>query len=135
MQMAESQPQHMPHSNGHGPKMLVSDRARIVAIVNQKGGVGKTTTAINLAAAMAEMGRQVVLIDLDPQGNTTSGLGFDVRRQRRTVYHLLSGEAVIDDVALPTSVSGLHLVPSDLSLAGAEIELAPLPGREFPLRP
>jgi chromosome partitioning protein len=107
---------------------------RVVAIVNQKGGVGKTTTAINLAAAMAEVGRQVVLIDLDPQGNSSSGLGFDVRRQRQTVYQLLSGEAVIDEVALPTSVPGLHLVPSDLSLAGAEIELATQPEREFRLR-
>src|SRR5947209_6356219 len=134
MQMAESQPQHMPHSNGHGPKMLVSDRARIVAIVNQKGGVGKTTTAINLAAAMAEMGRQVVLVDLDPQANSTSGLGLDIRRRRLTVYQLLAGEAVIDDVAVPTDVPGLHLVPSDLALAGAEIELATQPEREFRLR-
>ena len=117
------------------PKMLGStSKTRIVAVVNQKGGVGKTTTAINLGAAMAEMGRQVVLVDLDPQGNTTSGLGFDVRRQRLTVYQLLSGEAVIDDVALPTAVPGLHLVPSDLSLAGAEIELATQAEREFRLR-
>jgi chromosome partitioning protein len=115
--------------------MLVSTvETKVLAIVNQKGGVGKTTTAINLGAALAELGRQVVLIDLDPQGNSTSGLGFDVRRQRRTVYHLLSGEAVIDDVALPTSVQGLHLVPSDLALAGAEIELATQPEREFRLR-
>ena len=120
---------------GGEPKILRSAlETRIVAIVNQKGGVGKTTTAINLAAAMAEMGRQVVLIDLDPQGNSTSGLGFDVRRQRLTVYQLLSGEAVIDDVAIPTAVPGLHLVPSDLSLAGAEIELATQPEREFRLR-
>ena len=117
------------------PKILVSHvETKIVAIVNQKGGVGKTTTAINLAAAMAELGRQVVLIDLDPQANSTSGLGFDVRRQRLTVYQLLSGEAVIDDVALPTAVPGLHLVPSDLALAGAEIELATQPEREFRLR-
>jgi len=95
----------------------------------------RPTTAINLGAALAELGRQVVLVDLDPQrGNSSSGLGFDVRRQRLTVYQLLSGEAVIDDVALPTSVPGLHLVPSDLSLAGAEIELATQPEREFRLR-
>jgi len=111
-----------------------SVETRIVAIVNQKGGVGKTTTAINLGAAMAELGRQVVIIDLDPQGNSSSGLGFDVRRQRLTVYQLLSGDAVIDDVALPTAVPGLYLVPSDLSLAGAEIELATQPEREFRLR-
>jgi chromosome partitioning protein len=105
-----------------------------VAVVNQKGGVGKTTTAINLAAAMAELGRQVVLLDLDPQANSTSGLGFDVRRQRLNVYQLLTGEAVIDEVALTTSVEGLHLVPSDLALAGAEIELATVSEREHRLR-
>ncbi|HVD01082.1 MAG TPA: ParA family protein [Candidatus Dormibacteraeota bacterium] len=114
--------------------LLPTSATRIVAIVNQKGGVGKTTTAINLGAAMAELGRQVVIVDLDPQGNSSSGLGFDVRRRRLTVYQLLSGEAVIDDVAVATSVPGLHLVPSDLSLAGAEIELATQPEREFRLR-
>ena len=103
---------------------------RRIAIINQKGGVGKTTTAINLAASMAELGRQVVLIDLDPQANSTSGLGFDVRRQRLNVYHLLAGEAVIDDVAVATSVPGLHLVPSHVSLAGGEIELALVEDRE-----
>jgi chromosome partitioning protein len=114
--------------------LLPTTDTKIVAVVNQKGGVGKTTTAINLGAAMAELGRQVVIVDLDPQGNSTSGLGFDVRRRRLTVYQLLSGEAVIDDVAVPTDVPGLHLVPSDLALAGAEIELATQPEREFRLR-
>jgi chromosome partitioning protein len=112
-------------------EMLASGPApRITAIVNQKGGVGKTTTAINLGASMAELGRQVVLVDLDPQANTTSGLGLDIRRARPTVYSLLSGEAVIDDVAVPTVTPGLYLVPSELSLAGAEIELAAQPERE-----
>src|ERR1700694_1386046 len=131
----EGMAQDLRGAEGPEPKILVPTvETRIVAIVNQKGGVGKTTTAINLGAALAELGRQVVLIDLDPQGNSTSGLGSDVRRQRLTVYQLLSGEAVIDDVALPTAVPGLHLVPSDLSLAGAEIELATHPEREFRLR-
>ena len=113
------------------PKILgYASETRIMAVVNQKGGVGKTTTAINLAASMAELGRQVVLIDLDPQANSTSGLGFDVRRQRLNVYHLLAGEAVIDDVAVATSVPGLHLVPSHVSLAGGEIELAVVEDRE-----
>jgi len=116
------------------PNILVQTQTRIVAVVSQKGGVGKTTTAINLGAAMAETGRPVILIDLDPQANTTTGLGFDVRRQRLNVYHLLTGEAVIDDVAVPTSVPNLYLVPSDLSLAGAEIELASATEREFRLR-
>src|SRR5690348_7096063 len=87
---------------------------RVLAVVNQKGGVGKTTTTINLAAAMAELGRQVLVIDLDPQANTTSGLGIDPRRQRPTVYHLLSGEAAVDDVAVPCPVEGLFVVPSQL---------------------
>jgi len=135
MYATEGLAQDLPHGDAVEPKILVPTvETRIVAIVNQKGGVGKTTTAINLGAALAELGRQVVLIDLDPQGNSTSGLGFDVRRQRLTVYQLLSGEAVIDDVALPTAVPGLHLVPSDLSLVGAEIELATQPEREFRLR-
>ena len=135
MQATEGMAQDLRDSAVSKPNILVpTPETRIVAIVNQKGGVGKTTTAINLGAALAELGRQVVLIDLDPQGNSTSGLGFDVRRQRLTVYQLLSGEAVIDDVALPTSVPGLHLVPSDLALAGAEIELATQPEREFRLR-
>jgi chromosome partitioning protein len=135
MQAISGRPQDVWAAGAAEPKILLPGHStRIVAVVNQKGGVGKTTTAINLGAAMAELGRQVVLIDLDPQGNSSSGLGFDVRRQRLTVYQLLSGEAVIDDVALPTAVPGLHLVPSDLALAGAEIELATQPEREFRLR-
>lgn len=116
------------------PQILDRAVTRVVAVVSQKGGVGKTTTAINLGAALADTGRPVILIDLDPQANTTSGLGFDVRRQRLNVYHLLTGEAVIDDVAVPTSVKNLYLVPSDASLAGAEIELASATEREFRLR-
>jgi chromosome partitioning protein len=135
MEPAKRMAQDVRDTEPPWPKILMpSVETRIVAIVNQKGGVGKTTTAINLGAAMAELGRQVVIIDLDPQGNSSSGLGFDVRRQRLTVYQLLSGDAVIDDVALPTAVPGLYLVPSDLSLAGAEIELATQPEREFRLR-
>ena len=114
--------------------MLISARPRVVAVVNQKGGVGKTTTAINLAAALAEHGQHVLLVDLDPQSNSTSGLGIDPSRSRRSVYDLLSGEAPLDEVALETSVPGLFLVPSQLELAGAEIELAGLPEREYRLR-
>lgn len=121
------------------PNMLLSTTSatvptRVVAVVNQKGGVGKTTTTINLAAALAELGRQVLVIDLDPQANTTSGLGIDARRRRLTVYHLLSGEAAVDDVAVPSQVDGLYVVPSQLDLAGAEIELASQDNREGRLR-
>ena len=114
--------------------LVATSRPRVVSVVNQKGGVGKTTTAINLAAALAEGGQHVLLIDLDPQSNSTSGLGVDPRRARQTVYELLSGEATLDDVALPTSVPGLFLVPSTMALAGAEIELATQPNREYRLR-
>src|SRR5438067_1002959 len=130
---------HLDPEYGDDPNMLLSTTpvsvlTRILAVVNQKGGVGKTTTTINLAAALAELGRQVLVIDLDPQANTTSGLGLDPRRQRLTVYHLLSGEAAVDDVAVPCGVDGLFVVPSQLDLAGAEIELAGLENREGRLR-
>ena len=106
----------------------------ILAVVNQKGGVGKTTTAINLAAALAELGHPVLLIDLDPQANTTSGLGLDPSRARLTVYHLLTGECTVSEAAMATGVPGLRLVPSHIDLAGAEIELATMSERETRLR-
>ena len=105
-----------------------------MAVVNQKGGVGKTTTAINLAAALAEVGHPTLLVDLDPQANSTSGLGLDPARARRNVYHVLAGEAGIEGVVEATGVAGLTLAPSHIDLAGAEIELASQPGRESLLR-
>jgi chromosome partitioning protein len=103
-------------------------------VVNQKGGVGKTTTAINLGAALAELGHPVLLVDLDPQANSTSGLGFDPARARLTVYHALTGEATMARVSVATGVPRLELVPSHIDLAGAEIELATLSERETRLR-
>lgn len=107
---------------------------RIIAVVNQKGGVGKTTTVMNLGAALAERGAQVLILDIDPQSNSTSGLGLDPSRARLTVYELLAGSVGVDDVAIPTSIPGLQIVPSQMGLAGAEIELATTPQREHRLR-
>jgi chromosome partitioning protein len=116
------------------PNILTTTEPPVVAVVNQKGGVGKTTTAINLAAAMAEAGRPTLLVDLDPQANSTSGLGLDPARARLNVYHLLTGEATIEEVAQPTGIAGLTLAPSHIDLAGAEIELASTHQRESLLR-
>ena len=114
--------------------MLATTAPPVMAIVNQKGGVGKTTTAINLGAAFAEVGHPTVLIDLDPQANSTSGLGLDPARARLNVYHLLTGQAGLDEVIQNAGVDGLGIVPAHIDLAGAEIELAALPNREGLLR-
>ena len=116
------------------PNILGPSTLPVLAVVNQKGGVGKTTTAINLGAALAELGHPVLLIDLDPQANSTSGLGLNPARARLTTYHLLTGEATVAEAAVPTSVKGLQLVPSSIDLAGAEVELATMAERETRLR-
>src|ERR1700704_3224708 len=116
------------------PKMLATTTPPSVAVVNQKGGVGKTTTAINLGAALAELGHTILLVDLDPQANSTSGLGLDPSRARLNVYPLLTGEADMHQVAQPTSVARLEMIPSHIDLAGAEIEDAMPDGRELLLR-
>ena len=116
------------------PKMWTTTAPPVIAVVNQKGGVGKTTTAINLGAALAELGHRILLVDLDPQANSTSGLGLDPSRARLNIYHLLTGEAEVQQVAQPTAASGLELIPSHIDLAGAEIELAALDARETLLR-
>src|SRR5712664_478387 len=126
--------QDIATSTTPAPNMLGSSPLPILAVVNQKGGVGKTTTAINLSAAVAELGHPALLIDLDPQANSTSGLGLDPARVRLNIYYLLTGEATVEQVAGPTGVSGLTLVPSHIDLAGAEIELAQVPERESLLR-
>ncbi len=107
---------------------------RIIAIANQKGGVGKTTTAINLSACLAEKGKRVLTIDLDPQGNTTSGLGIDKNACESTVYELMLGACSVSDAVLHTAIDGLDLIASNVNLAGAEIELLPVSDREYVLR-
>src|SRR5581483_6249848 len=107
---------------------------RIVAIANQKGGVGKTTTAVNLGAALAELGFRTLIVDLDPQGNATTGLGVNARNLEHAIYDVLMHELPIDECIEPTSVRNLFVAPATIDLAGAEIELVPAFSRELRLR-
>jgi chromosome partitioning protein len=109
-------------------------QARVFAIANQKGGVGKTTTAVNLGAALADLGHRVLIIDLDPQSNASTGLGIDPRNFDTSMYDVLLHEVPLEDCIEPTSIKNLFIAPSTLDLAGAEIELVPLLSREHRLR-
>jgi chromosome partitioning protein len=107
---------------------------RVLSISNQKGGVGKTTTAINLGTALAAVGERVLIVDLDPQGNASTGLGIMRGQRMTTVYDVVVNEASLADAAIKTSLPGLELVPSDPNLSGVELELAQAPRRSFRLR-
>jgi chromosome partitioning protein len=123
-----------PSSEGASMTEAPRPPPRIIAVANQKGGVGKTTTSVNLAASLAAMHRRVLLVDLDPQGNATTGGGLDKRALGATVYHVLLGEKRIADVRAASPLGGFDLVPANRELAGAEIELVDLPERETRLK-
>ena len=132
---AASEVEVTPEVNGHveqgrPPRPL----PRIIAVANQKGGVGKTTTAVNLGAALAELGYRVLVVDLDPQGNATTGLGVNPRNIQLSLYDVLMSGRPIEDCIEPTAVRNLFVAPATIDLAGAEIELVPAFSRELKLR-
>ena len=107
---------------------------KIVAFLNQKGGVGKTTTCVNMAGYLAQMGKKVLLLDIDPQGNASSNLGIEKDSKPKTIYNVIVDDNTIDEVIMPTKLENLDLIPSDVDLAGAEIELVQMNNREKVVR-
>jgi len=108
--------------------------ARVIAVANQKGGVGKTTTVVNLAAGLAELGRRVLIVDLDPQGNATMGSGIPKQALERSVYHVLLGDAAVEEARQPAKEGGYHVLPANRDLGGAELELVNELAREARLK-
>ena len=123
-----------PPADGRRQSAVVRPLPRFMAIANQKGGVGKTTTAVNLGAALAELGYRVLVVDLDPQGNATTGLGINARNLQSSIYDVLLNDLDLEDCVEPTAVRNLFLAPATIDLAGAEIELVPAFSRELRLR-
>ncbi len=127
----EPEPTPAPTAAGPAPKPPLP---RVMAVANQKGGVGKTTTAVNLGAALAEMGYRVLVVDLDPQGNATTGVGVNARNLQHSIYDVLLNDLPMEDCIEPTGVRNLFVAPAMIDLAGAEIELVPAFSRELRLR-
>jgi chromosome partitioning protein len=113
---------------------MIRKPPRVLALANQKGGVGKTTTAINLGTALAAIGERVLIVDLDPQGNASTGLGIERKNRTRSTYHVLTGEIAMRDAAMPTAVPRLHIAPSTIDLSGLELEIAQERDRAFRLK-
>lgn len=112
----------------------VEKKTRVLAVSNQKGGVGKTTTAINLGTALAAIGEKVLIVDMDPQGNASTGLGVPRETRRITIYDVVVDGRSIHDAAVPTAVPGLHIIPADADMSGVEIELSQADRRSYRLR-
>lgn len=123
-----------PNSARFSPRFLGVTLGKIIAIANQKGGVGKTTTTINLGASLAAAEQSTLVVDCDPQANTTGGLGFPRDPARRSLYNALILEEPLDRILQKTQMDGLDLIPSDKNLVGAAVELVPMPEREFKLK-
>lgn len=134
---ADSTPEEPAAGMPGGPEMMPRPDVKIpaiLAIANQKGGVGKTTTAVNLGAALAELGFRVLVVDLDPQGNATTGLGINARDLQQSIYDVVMNDLPVEDCVEPTSLKNLFVAPATIDLAGAEIELVPAFSRELKLR-
>ncbi|HEX6581105.1 MAG TPA: ParA family protein, partial [Actinomycetota bacterium] len=132
MQRSSKASRNAPETSGSAP--AASRPARIIAVANQKGGVGKSTTAVSLGASLAELGHRVLVVDLDPQGNASTGLGIRHEQREVTVYDVLADEAPIEQAIVPTPIDNLFAIPSTIDLAGAEIELVSQFSRELRLK-